>query len=286
MDITKFSPDLSRDAVFKPCSRVPFEFWDEFKKGHFCMENKWTQFWLAINLCHLSYCQESTLNQILEGKAKLIKIFEVRTQMAYAVEIGDFVYLVFQGSCKPEDTIIDLEFLPKKEESLSMHRGFIKAFSYLWPEIETFLKAVDENKLIITGHSLGGALAYILSTKTKFCKLITFGAPRVIFGNSDKVENEKNYRFVNCSDAVPTLPPAIFGFRHFGKMIFIDEAQGIHEDIGNKFLLTKFNASGKFLLNGKSFGKGNAPLKSLVDHAPINYSRALSRHLLSMGLEN
>ena len=280
MNLKDFSPDLSRDAVFSPCSRKAFEFWPEFASGNFCMEDIWAQYWWLINLSHLSYCNEKTINDVLEGKVRLIKVFRARTQMAFAVEIEDYTCLVFQGSCTPEDQMLDISFLPKKEDSMSMHRGFNKAFSYIWPEIEAFLSSADSKKLILCGHSLGGALAFITASKVDFHKLVTFGAPRVQFGSKLSIEPERHIRFVNCSDAVPGLPPAIFGFRHVGKMIFIDGEQEIIEDTESNFILSKFTSSSKFFFNGKGFAKGNTPLRTLVDHAPINYSRALSRHLL------
>lgn len=287
MNIAEFSPDLSRDAVFRPCSREPFEFLEKVRSENLCMENSRVQFWWAANLCHLSYCHENKIKETLSTLGEDLKIFRARTQMAYSIIIDGYTFLVFQGSCSPEDTVLDLNFFPKKEESFSMHRGFHKAFTYLWPEIELFLKGADKNKLIITGHSLGGAIGYICSGKTEYYKLITFGAPRVHFGTSGiEADNDRHLRFVNCSDAVPTLPPAIFGFRHTGKMIFIDSEQGIHQNTGSKFILSKLTSSSSFLLKGKAFTKGNAPLKSLADHAPVNYSRALSRHLLLKELEN
>ncbi|MCM8525394.1 MAG: lipase family protein [Lentisphaeraceae bacterium] len=285
MDINKFAPDFSKDAVFIPCSRKPFEFYGEVELCADCMENNYYTAWLTSNLSHLSYCPENKISEIISGKGELLKIFKERTQFAYAVKIDNTVFLIFQGSCSREDAFLDANFFPKKEESFAMHRGFSKAFSYLWPQIETFVNELKDEKLIIAGHSLGGALAYIASTRVRFHSVYTFGAPRVSFGNSD--HSQKNiFRFVNCSDIVSTLPPAVFGFRHAGKMIFIDEDQAIHEDIGNKFILKKIKASGRYFIKGSGFSTVNAPLKSLVDHAPVNYSRALSRHLLSGRLEN
>ena len=281
-----FTPDLSSDAVFRPCSRRTFDFFDDIADLNLCMESRWLQNWWAINLCHLSYFPKNQIEEILSEKAQLLQVFEKRTQFAFAVKVEDLTFIIFQGSCTPEDTLIDLNFMPKKHEALSLHRGFAKAFNYIWPQIQEYLKCVDSKKLIFTGHSLGGALALLASEKYECLKAITFGAPRVIFGSQKYLTFYNHFRFVNCSDAVPGLPPAVFGFRHSGKLMFIDSDQQIHQEPKHRFFISKVSASSKYFFRGKGFIKQNAPLKSLVDHAPVNYSKALSRHLLSLGLDN
>ena len=285
MDLDRFLPDFSRDAVFRPCSREPFEFYEEGDLSDFCMDKVFNMAWWAINFCHLSYCSEKKISELIEGKGELLEIFSVRTQFAYAVKMGDLVFIVFQGSCSREDALLDMNFLPKKSDSLALHRGFSKAFNYLWPQIQKFIQNYDTAKIVLTGHSLGGALAYIASTKFKCHSMYTFGTPRAVFGKSQE-NGGPIHRFVNCSDLVSTLPPAIFGFKHVGKLYFIDGGQEILEDIGNKYILSQVKSSGGYLFKGNSFSRGNAALRSLVDHAPINYSRALSRHLLTKELEN
>lgn len=280
-----FLPDLSKDAVFRPCSREPFEFKGYLAGLEICMEKRDYAAWWAINFCHLSYCKKDSIKKKLPENCRLVEIIEERTQLAYCVEAGGYHFVIFQGSCAPEDTLLDLDFFPKKDESLSMHRGFHKAFNYLWPELQNLIDKIDPEKLILCGHSLGGALAYILSTKVKYHSLYTFGAPRVVF-NAGNTECKNIYRYVNCSDAVPTLPPAVFGFKHIGQLIFIDDNQIIHEEPGFNSIFTRISSSGKFFAKGKWIMKGNAPTRSLVDHAPVNYSRALSRHLLQEQLEN
>ena len=252
----------------------------------FCMDKRELTAWWAINFCHLSYCKKDSIKNQLPENCSLVDIIQVRTQMVYCVKLEDSYFVIFQGSCSPEDTLLDLDFFPKKDESLSMHRGFHKAFNYLWPELQKLIEKLDLDKTVLCGHSLGGALAYILSTKIKYHSLYTFGAPRVVFNAGKTAVTENIYRYVNCSDAVPALPPAIFGFKHIGQLIFIDDNQIIHEDPGLNSLFTKMSSSGKFFAKGKWITKGNAPTRSLVDHAPVNYSRALSRHLLREQLEN
>jgi hypothetical protein len=116
--------------------------------------------------------------------------------------------------------------------------GFITAYDKLRNSTE--MKFLDDIKtaaeacpggLIVTGHSLGGALAtlcavdFLLSGKVKNPKLITFGAPRpfppsLAHKVTDTVGFE-NIRIVNAGDPIPLLPPSVLGmYRHSGKAFF------------------------------------------------------------------
>eukprot|EP01034_Spumella_vulgaris_P024643 gene24643-31011_t len=84
--------------------------------------------------------------------------------------------------------------------------------------------------LVITGHSLGGALATLcavdfLKSKRLTPKLITFGAPRAFKPNLsrhiDTITDFENCRIINHGDPIPLLPPSIAGiYRHCGQAYF------------------------------------------------------------------
>ncbi|CRG91706.1 hypothetical protein PISL3812_08757 [Talaromyces islandicus] len=114
-----------------------------------------------------------------------------------------------------------------------VHNGFFGAWNSLAAELLPALeKALDANpdySTIITGHSLGGAIAQLAfaslsDAKYKVIAAYTYGQPRVgnqAFANyidglagasEDKIGNF--HRVTHYNDGVPLLPPRIFGFSH------------------------------------------------------------------------
>jgi len=100
-----------------------------------------------------------------------------------------------------------------------VHPYFLHALESVWPTVEPALQnaALRGYSVIITGHSLGGALAAMAAIQTvrlgyrtgDQIKLITFGEPRI--GNSRFAFNHDamvpySFRIVHSRDIVPHLP--------------------------------------------------------------------------------
>ena len=124
-------------------------------------------------------------------------------------------FLVFRGT-EPTD-FIDIKTDIKAKlvnvevggMTVQMHSGYVEAFDWVRQDIETVLGDLHHDQLIITGHSLGGALA-IVSTKLLASDVkgacYTFGAPPV--GAVEVSNNLKTpvYEIINEIDIVPRLP--------------------------------------------------------------------------------
>ncbi len=280
-----FTPDFSRQAVFSPASRPPFSCLAEINKNELSDKHQHLLAWWAVNLSHLTYFASDKIPSLLPQNCQLIHLQKRQSQLFFCTKINDLYFIAFQGSATPEDAWLDINFLPKKYDAALYHRGFLKAFSLLWHDLEKLSTKIDPQKLIICGHSLGGALAQLLSTKINHHATFTFGAPRVAFLPKTSQHKPTIHRYVNNSDVITALPPALFGFQHLGQINYIDANQNILTNPSLLNFLNQINSSGKYLLNLSWLKKGNNLLRSIADHAPINYSKALSRHLLQNSLE-
>jgi hypothetical protein len=90
---------------------------------------------------------------------------------------------------------------------LKFHKGFYVASEDLKQRMKILTK--DCNTIILTGHSLGGAIAGILSilyqSEKKIKQLTTFGCPGYMHSSSLKIEHDQKfpiYHFLNKEDPV------------------------------------------------------------------------------------
>ena len=131
------------------------------------------------------------------------------------------VIICFRGTEPSEfsDIKADLNAWPDRAENGCgwVHNGFQEEVNKIWGPILAQLKAHEDKDLYITGHSLGGAMATIATSRLgeRVKALYTFGSPRV--GTRKFVKSFvsiPHYRFVNNNDIVPKVPFAIMGYRH------------------------------------------------------------------------
>ena len=129
---------------------------------------------------------------------------------------GAQVYLAIEGSDSLIDWRRNLEFIFTENDS---HFGFSNYSTLLMAQmLAEGVTFRPDDHLIITGHSLGGAVATIIASHLQdhfpLLDLVTFGSPRP-GGRKFRDRLRVNHsRFVHGQDAVPHMPLAAFGFRH------------------------------------------------------------------------
>ncbi|MHA2249905.1 MAG: lipase family protein [Candidatus Kariarchaeaceae archaeon] len=199
----------------------------------------------------------------LEDYTNVIAINNKKTDTQVLMATRDrILYIAFPGTQGAHDASIDLQFklrnfdckswfkrllnlIFQRKDEIQVHEGFRKASCSVRTDINNaVLTYITQNitnktfKIIIGGHSLGGALATLttINIKKTFGKcrvlLYTFGSPPV--GNSSFKELHGSLinlslRIVNKNDPVPYLLSNEQGYVHVDQFVGIDENLEITE---------------------------------------------------------
>ncbi|CAJ1396703.1 unnamed protein product [Effrenium voratum] len=127
---------------------------------------------------------------------------------------NDTIEIAFRGTSNLMNVITDLtvRLVPYLAGTGHVHQGFLDAYMSLHPQILDFLQQHPGADLLITGHSLGGALATLCAAdfaRARQVECVTFGSPRVgdeAFGALYRSSVKRSARVVNKFDPVPRTP--------------------------------------------------------------------------------
>ena len=126
--------------------------------------------------------------------------------------------------------------------------------------------------MLITGHSLGAALATLTASRKAASRLYTFGSCRVgdaAFARA--ISTISHDRFVDCCDLVTRVPAKEFGYVHVGSLKYIDRNGKLLELPKEETInADRLKASAWYLVR-HAFLPGTVFSRDLADHAPINY---------------
>ena len=163
------------------------------------------------------------------------------------------LYVAFRGTSGIKDVSTDINILGKKFLGTKAHRGFVEAFEDVQYILEDVIKTLltskfSIKKIIVSGHSLGGALAQLgylymhMNYKTKLDELgvshalVTFGSPKVFHARAIDTTMihifGKTLRVTHADDVVPTLPKYSSFLKKLLKIEYVHLGQ--HYGVGNK----------------------------------------------------
>ena len=158
-----------------------------------------------------------------------------------------------------------------------VHRGFARAVRPLIDPIAAWLAAntPTDCHLLVTGHSLGAALATLAATCWPRAELVTIGSPKV--GDAAfaaLLAPQKCTRIVDGKDLVTELPPGwLLPYVHVGELIQIAADGSTSRDASAVGHRPGWGEA--IVAAGRRLMQLGLPLpRRLTDHSPINYVRA------------
>ena len=215
----------------------------------------------ALGYSKISYCDISkipswtcsaceALPQTSSAHVLTVSDSSTFSVLAYDAEL-DAVVLTFRGTepANLRNWMTNIDAIPEAypdarcEGGCQMHPGFYGAWKeqmaggVLQP-LDELLRSTTNNKILVTGHSLGGALATFaaLHLATEYhsreqlqVSLYTFGSPRI--GNFPFVRYVAksipiSFRITHDEDPVVQLPPPLFDYTHLPNEVFYEHIDG------------------------------------------------------------
>lgn len=167
---------------------------------------------------------------------EVIRDFATSTD-CYVTCNDKYLILCFRASREKEDwfktnfdtTLEDTEYGP-------IHRGFHRSFLSVYRRVADAMDAMyRDQKVLIVGHSLGGALANVaalyLDHYIGIDQIYTYGQPRALSRKSAKYYDsnffERSFRFSASGDFVSLIPYSVFppalSYRHVGQHYYFSE---------------------------------------------------------------
>ncbi|KAJ9065373.1 hypothetical protein DSO57_1020226 [Entomophthora muscae] len=203
-----------------------------------------------VNYAALGYCKPQAIEQMrckpcryLRNDAEVIKVIDEPRTMGQAVILVDRrrsqIVLVFRGSVYLENWIQDSKTNMVSvlyAQNTKIHQGFKEAIDALMPlVIEPFkytLTKYPNYQTVITGHSLGAALATLAASELfrnnilpwERMSLFTYGEPRsgnLAFARWINSQHTTITRVVNENDVVPHMDVAKDGYVHHSTEVYI-----------------------------------------------------------------
>ena len=169
--------------------------------------------------------------------------------------------MAFRGSNSVRNYVADADFplVPTDictgcTADQGFYNSWLEARTGILATLKTTATEYPSSKVIVTGHSLGGAIADFAAAEIRkmgvWADLYTYGAPRIAGPPlSNFITNQNmggNFRVTHKSDPVPRLPPIALGFVHISPEYFISTGDNVIPSADN---ITQYNGEINLLGN-------------------------------------
>src|SRR5258705_738584 len=267
--------NASRNALYKPELGEPAA---DFSTG-------WDIDWIAAELSRLAYDRfeqgdgprlDATRTRSGFSKPEPFQFAATGTEAIATTPPDGTAFVAFRGT-QPDsfcDLAADLRTNPIAfEPGGRVHAGFLNAYQSIAQPIADWLAATEHRRLVLTGHSLGAAIATIGAAARPDARVVTFGSPMAGDAAFAKLLAGRTVRsYVDCADFVTSVPPRLLGYVHIAPEFYIDRLGAVHDAPAPELVADDRRAARRaYPLDYAWKVWRNVMVRDLADHAPINY---------------
>ena len=194
----------------------------------------------CAELCKLSYLNKRNNSLLIDNKKTDCQCYIDYTNIG--------VFITFRGTTSLEDWKHDADTRTvNPKDNIRIHKGFYDQYMSVRPKIYNNIKNINNENIYISGHSLGGALAYVCAvdifmvTKNPNINVFTIGAPRP--GNKDFADYfnkniKRSIRYKNKNDIITKMPMRS-SFKHVHSSVCLNNGIQQKDKVYNLFV-TRF----------------------------------------------
>jgi len=217
----------------------------------------------------------STMQEALQVAKQVLAAYDKHDRPVTVLDTESKThYVLIKGTTAMRDMLTDVErelvWLGDPEpRHFRAHRGFRAVAADAVAVVQS--RVLPEERLVIGGHSLGGAVAvlvawHLASLGHKNITVYTYGSPRVLSTKAARHYNNlvpDTIRVLHDRDLIPRVP--VWGYRHVGRTLHI-------KSNGAKVLPIK--RGWRTVLDWLGFRPGD-----LTDHVMAHYVEALENRV-------
>jgi len=185
----------------------------------------------AIHLAYLSelaYHDEYYISEQIANQYPKFQFLETHPTSGYDTELfvaanQEAIVIAFRGTEENslEDWVNNIDNRAFPYQGGNVHQGFWEALEVIWNLLNHQIQVFRTNhqKIWLTGHSQGGALAMLAARRltaenTTVQGIYTYGQPKVgdmlFAANYDSILKAKTFRVYNEDDSVVNNPPKLY----------------------------------------------------------------------------